>query len=85
MTSSTNELVSLTNLDKAILFIQKASAAQLTEIIHQAEAVRVYAAQTKKGMALSNQATEIKFRAERKLSKWLDSQPKHKGGKPVVG
>jgi len=78
-------LVSITNLDKAIVFINKASSAQLSELISQAEAYRIYAIQSKKGLALQNQATEIKLRAERKLANWLKEMPKNKGGKPVAG
>ena len=82
----TKELVSLTNLNKAIIFIQKASVAQLEELISQAEAYRVYAIQSKKGLELQNQAAEIKMRAERKLAEWYKKEPKNKGGKlPVAG
>lgn len=79
-----NKLLSLTSLDKAIVFIQKASIAQLDELISQAEAVRVYASQSKKGLVLQNQAVEIKLRAERKLSEWLEKQPRNKGAANAV-
>lgn len=75
------ELVSLLSIDKAILFINQASVAQLTELINQAEAVRVYVSQSKKSLTLQNQAVEIKLRAERKLSEWYENQTKNKGGK----
>ena len=78
------ELASISNINKAIVFIKKASAEQLKEIISQAEAVRVYSIQSKKGLELQNQASEIKLRAERQLGFWLKTQPKNKGGQPVT-
>lgn len=79
-----NELATITNLDKAILFIEKASHTQLKELISYAETVRVYAIQAKKGLQLQNQAVEVKLRAERKLGEWYKKQPKNKGGEPPV-
>lgn len=75
----TKELVSLTTLDRAKELIASATVAQLKEIINQADALRVYAAQAKKGLEIQNQCAEIKLRAERKIGEELKRMPKNKG------
>ena len=73
------ELESLTNLDMAIDYIEKASAERLSETIIQSEALRVYLCQAKKSLLLQNYAVEVNLRAKWQLAEWLKQQPKNRG------
>ena len=74
-----NNSLTLQNLNNAKAIIEKANIHQLKEIISRAEALKVYAAQAKKGLEIQNQVAEIKLRAERKIGEQLKVQVKHGG------
>ena len=71
--------ITLNNLSSAKELIQKATVSQLKEVIGRAEALRVYAAQAKKGLEIQNQCAEIKLRAERRIGEQLKDMPKKQG------
>jgi len=73
------ELITIENLDKAKALIEKANVSQLKEIISQAEAMKVYAQQAKRGLEIQNQVAEIKLRAERRIGECLKTEIKHGG------
>lgn len=68
--------LTLNTLNDAKELIQKANVSQLKEIIGRAEALRVYAAQAKKGLEIQNQVAEIKLRAERRIGEKLEKEVK---------
>jgi len=82
MTGSTREIIALDNLDRAKALIAQADITQLKEIISQAEALRSYVAQAKKGLELQNQCAEIKIRAERRAGEMLANIERNSGGRP---
>lgn len=77
--SVTQEIVSLSNLDKARTIVAEANLAQATEIIAEAEALRIYAQQANKGLELQNQCAEIKIRAERRAGELLAEVERSQG------
>jgi len=77
-----NELITLSNLDKAQALVAEASLSQATEIIAEAEALRVYAQQASKGLEIQNKCAEIKIRAERRAGELLARMDKAPGGQP---
>ena len=68
--------LTLENLNSAKSIIEKANLSQLKEIINRAEALRIYAAQAKKGLEIQNQVAEIKLRAERRIGEQLKTEIK---------
>ena len=77
-----NELITLDNLSRAKELIEIANVSQLKEIIARSEALKIYAAQAKKGLEIQNQVAEIKLRAEKRIGEMLKETPKHEGGRP---
>lgn len=73
-----NELT-LNNLNQAKELIVQANFSQLKEIIARADALKVYAAQAKKGLEIQNQVAEIKLRAEKRIGELLKTDIKQGG------
>ncbi len=78
-----NELITLDNLSRAKELIEIANVSQLKEIIARSEALKIYAAQAKKGLEIQNQVAEIKLRAEKRIGNLLVEMPKQRGARPA--
>jgi N6-adenosine-specific RNA methylase IME4 len=64
------------NLDKAKALVKEANLAQAKEIISEAEALRVYAEQSSKGLEIQNHCAELRIRAERRAGELIRRMPR---------
>ena len=84
MENSTS-LVSLEHFERARHAIELAATIdEVKEIRDQAEALRLYARQSRQGLVMQNRCAEIKLRAERRGGEMLAVMPKSEGGDPSV-
>lgn len=72
----------LASLEQARALLERSKdLREVVEIRDRAEAVRHYAAAAGHGLALQNEAAELKLRAERKAGEVLAQMPKNPGGR----
>ena len=64
------------NLDKAKALVKEANLAQAKEIISEAEALRIYAEQSSKGLEIQNHCAELRIRAERRAGELIRKMPR---------
>lgn len=75
--ASSNEIAVLDSCDRAIATAEKLS--ELTDLISQAEAVRVWAKSANQSLEVQNRAAELRLLAERKAGKMLSQMRLHGG------
>jgi len=60
--------------------LQQAACAEALEVLHKAEACRVYANRIRLARSLQNRCAELRLRAERRLGQLLATMPRRKRG-----
>jgi len=84
LTRVTGPTFALAHFDRARLALEQASTIdEVREIHDQAEALRIYARQSRQSREMQNRCAEITLRAERRAGDLLAAQPKHPGGRPA--